>query len=209
LVIPEGVRAWLERVGEERAVRAGETLFQVGQEGRSLFLVREGLLNISRVLDEDRREILGWIQPGEVMGELEFLDGGSRSIAAEALEDSTVIEVTEDALASLERDNPVLSLELMDALARMLSDRLRRVNELHKREILRGIEISGAQVLDIHSILRETFHVEVTLVGGEQFTGSIVLMSRSFGGYQITVLEGDGSLICIPYDSVGTIRAVS
>jgi CRP-like cAMP-binding protein len=208
LVVPEGARALLERFGKERKVRAGELLFRLGQEGRTLFLVREGLLSVSRSLDEDRKEILGWAQPGEIVGELEFLAGGSRSTTAEALRDSTVVEVGEEVLASLEREAPSQWLELLDVIARMLSDRLRRVNDTHKREILHGIEMSGARALDLRHILRDGFHVEVTLVGGESFAGSIVLISRSQEGYQMALLEDGGELVCIPYGSMANIRAL-
>ena len=201
------VREFLERVGQERSVRAGEILFRSGEEGRSLFLVQEGSIHVYRTLEEDRREILGWIQEGEILGELEFLVGGARSMTAEAMEDCLVLEIPDEVLPRAEVDLPIIAFELVNAVAKRLAERLRLINDLHKREILRGIESSGAQILDLHYILRDTFRVEISLTGGERFAGSIVLLTRSFGGYQITILDQEGDLVCVPYDSISSIRA--
>jgi len=205
--VSKGVREFLERVGQERSLGAGEILFHAGQDGRSLFLVRRGSLSVYRALEEERKEILGWIQEGEILGVVEFLEGGTRSFTAEATVDSAVVEFGREALEGLERENPAMSFELVNAVAITLSQRLRLTNDLHKREILRGIGSSGALLLDLHYILRDTFQVEVCLVGGERFAGSIVLMTRSFGGFQITIVDSEGHLTCIPYESVASIQA--
>jgi CRP-like cAMP-binding protein len=201
------VRLWLERTGKTRSLRAGEILFEAGEEGNSLYLLQDGAVTIYRYLEENRKEVVGWIRPGEILGELEFLDGGKRSISAEASKDTRALEVSRDTLDDLEREDPALYLEFLSISAALLSERLRMTNDLCKREILRGIDNSGAQVLGLSDVLKDTFEIEVALVGGEQFEGHIVLTTKSEGGYQVTLLESDGHLVCIPYDCISNIRA--
>jgi CRP-like cAMP-binding protein len=138
---------------------------------------------------------------------LEFLDGGARTIWAEALGDARVRVVSREALQRLEEEQPGSSFAMFDLIARLLSKRLRLTNDLYKREILRGIESSGAQVLDLQYVLRDAVRIEVALKGGERFTGRIVLMAHSYGTYQMTILDDEGGLVCIPYGSVSTITA--
>lgn len=206
--LPKTVRELLEGVGKERGVKAGEILFQEGERGNSLFLVRSGSLNVYRDLDADRKEFLAVVHAGEVVGELEFLDGGPRSLSVAALEDTRVLEIDRSALEHVEGCSPSVAFDLYSLIARLLSERARVTNEQYKREIIRGIESSGTQILDLHYILRDTFHVEICLTGGEIFTGRVVLMTRSHGGYQITIMDKDGHLIWIPYGSVACIRAL-
>jgi CRP-like cAMP-binding protein len=206
--LPKTVSQFLEKVGRERALKAGESLFQEGEPGNSLFVVRSGSLNVYRELDAHRREFLAVIHAGEVVGELEFLDGGPRSLSVAALEDTKVLELDRSALERIEGGNPSVAFDLYSLMARLLSERARATNEQYKREIIRGIETSGTQILDLHYILRDTFHVEICLTGGEVFVGRVVLMTRSHGGYQITIMDKDGYLIWIPYGSVACIRAL-
>lgn len=203
------MRELLEGVGKERRLRAGEILFQEGEHGNSLFVVCSGSLNVYRDLDADRKESLAVVHAGEVVGELEFLDGGPRSLSVAALEDTRVLEADRGALEHVEGGTPSVAFDLYSLIARLLSERARVTNEQYKREIIRGIESSGTQILDLHYILRDTFLVEICLTGGEVFAGRVVLMSRSHGGYQITIMDQDGHLIWIPYSSIACIRALA
>lgn len=203
------MRTLLEGVGKERRLRAGEILFQEGEHGNSLFVVCSGSLNVYRDLDADRKESLAVVHAGEVVGELEFLDGGPRSLSVAALEDTRVLEADRGALEHVEGGTPSVAFDLYSLIARLLSERARVTNEQYKREIIRGIESSGTQILDLHYILRDTFLAEICLTGGEVFAGRVVLMTRSHGGYQITIMDQDGHLIWIPYSSISCIRALA
>jgi CRP-like cAMP-binding protein len=205
--IPESIQGFLERVGKERSIKTGEILFRTGEGAGTMHWVRSGAMGLYRDLDEERREIVGWIQPGEILGELEFLDGGQVSLTAVALEDTQLLEIGRDVLDPIEQDHPGLAFDLYSWMARLLSERLRLDNDLLKREILRGIESSGSQLLDLHYIIRDTFQVKVSLTGGETFEGKIMLMSRSQAGYYITILDNNGDFVYIPYDSVACIKA--
>ncbi len=205
--IPASIRGLLERAGKERTLKAGELLFRTGGEGGTMHWVRSGAMGLYRDVDEDRREIVGWIQPGEILGELEFLDGGPVSLTAVALEDTKLLEIGRDLLDSIEHDQPGFAFDLYSWMARLLSERLRTSNDLLKREIVRGIASSGSQLLDLHYILRDTFHVQVSLTGGQLFEGKIILMSKSLPGYYVIILDNKGDLIYIPYDSIACIKS--
>ncbi len=92
-----------------REVPAGTRLLTHGEPGRELFLVLDGVLVV-----EVAGERLGEVGPGAVLGERAILEGGLRT--------SDVTAVTPVRVAVARADE-------IDA------DRLRRLSELHRREI--------------------------------------------------------------------------
>jgi CRP-like cAMP-binding protein len=203
----QDVQAFLVQAGQEQRLEAGEVLYRAGQEDGALYLLCSGTLRAYRFMEEDRREVLGWIRPGEILGELEFLDGGPRTIWVEAMEAARVFKVDREIFGRLADEDPGRHFSLVNTIARALSERLRMTNELCKREILRGMESSGAHVMDLQYVMRDAIQLEVALRNGERIAGRIVLMARSHGTYQITILEDGGDLVCIPYASVAGITA--
>lgn len=81
-------------------VKANARIIRKGEEGRSLFIIREGAF---RVLIDDgsgEREVAR-LQPGDYVGEASLLTGAVRNATIEALTDAAVYEVDKDAIAPL------------------------------------------------------------------------------------------------------------
>ncbi len=81
-----------------RVFKAGEILFQEGESGDKLFLVKEGLVRIYTGGRENGQEtsvlIIG--KPGDLFGELALVDGEPRSASAKAVEDTVVYTMARD-----------------------------------------------------------------------------------------------------------------
>ncbi len=205
--IPPAVRSFLEKMGRKRSLQQGEVLYKQGDEGEALYLVLSGSVMAYRDLDADREMVLDWVQPGEMLGELEFIHGGPRVWSARAWQDAEVVEISREGLQEKTAGEDIIILEFLICVAKILSQRLRACDELYKSEILKGLEDSGANILDLRYLLRGAFQFEVCLTGGETIEGRIVLMTRASGGYQLNVLEESGDLVCIPFESISSIRA--
>ena len=116
---------WLLQTAEERGLAQGEVLIQAGEPSATLHLVVQGLF---AVLDEDTGARLAILGPGDLMGELSFLEGTAPTESVHALEDSTVLELSPAVLRERADEEPAFSTRLYRALAQVLAGRLREAN---------------------------------------------------------------------------------
>src|SRR6516165_9508310 len=61
---------------------AGKLLFQYGDPGESLYIVRSGAVEIFSKNDTGERIVLETAGPGDFFGEISLLDGGPRTASA-------------------------------------------------------------------------------------------------------------------------------
>jgi CRP/FNR family transcriptional regulator, anaerobic regulatory protein len=101
---------------DERLFRAGETVVAAGDPALSIYRLRTGWLCRSRLLADDRRQILGLILPGDVFGASALLDSRI-SETVECLTDATVNLVPRGRLETLAAREPAVALCLMAVLA--------------------------------------------------------------------------------------------
>ena len=101
-----------------RSLTAGETVIHEGDEGRSMFVVLRGRLEVLSAV-EGRAGILATLWPGDPIGEMSLLTGQKRSATVRAGVHSGVLEIDHDTVSALFRDNPAL----MEALAQTVQER--------------------------------------------------------------------------------------
>ncbi|MSP50268.1 MAG: cyclic nucleotide-binding domain-containing protein [Alphaproteobacteria bacterium] len=77
-----------------RYVALGTEIFQEGQTGRRAFLVEEGRVQLDRMVD-GRRSPFAQIGPGGIFGEMAVIDGGPRTATATAVEDTTLVVISD------------------------------------------------------------------------------------------------------------------
>ena len=116
--------ARLLRAMEPCTAAEGDLVFQKGSPSRSLLLVEEGLLEVfDQALGED--VVLASIGPGEVVGEVGFIDGQTRTNNVRARGDCRLRRLTRERLLDLVKDDPQLFAKLTIALARLVAQRFR------------------------------------------------------------------------------------
>lgn len=76
-----------------RKLKKGEILFAEGENSRSMYYLKSGMIRIFKKKGESAIEI-GTVRSGEVLGELAFLDGNPRSASGEALTDCELMEIS-------------------------------------------------------------------------------------------------------------------
>jgi thioredoxin reductase (NADPH) len=101
--------------GRERAVRAGEVLFDQGQRDISFFVVVEGAIEVVHPKG-DGEALITVHEPGEFTGEIHLLSGRPGLVRGRARGDTRVIEVAPDRLRTLIETDAELSELLMRAL---------------------------------------------------------------------------------------------
>jgi len=117
--------AALEQCMEKRSCKAGDTIFQHGDTGDELFMIRKGAVRIVLPISEKQSHHLGTFSRGSFFGEMAFLDGGTRSADAVAFSDTELYVLSRKTFDALAEEHKKLALGLMEGLASVLSSRLR------------------------------------------------------------------------------------
>src|SRR3979409_254305 len=97
----EDDRVALAKVVDELQVPADHTLFQAGDPGDSLFIVRLGEIELFIKKTAGQRIVLTTATEGDMFGELAMLDSGARTATALALTDSELLVLDRDDLILL------------------------------------------------------------------------------------------------------------
>lgn len=113
----------------ERVYATGEVIFSESEPGLGLYVVFKGEVEIGR-LGQDNKGQLAQLGPGEVFGEVSFLDGGSRSTTVTAGVKTELIGFYRTELMDLLQRKPVLASKILLALARQISLRMRAMLQM-------------------------------------------------------------------------------
>jgi len=122
----------LRRVAAERTYAAGQEIFKEGDDGDGVYVVRDGLVEISGLVDQKVRLVLSQIGPGDMFGEMAVIDYKPRSACAVAKADTKVYFIPRAEMLALVARSPALAM----ALLREVSQRLREFNQQYIREAL-------------------------------------------------------------------------
>jgi CRP/FNR family transcriptional regulator, cyclic AMP receptor protein len=115
--------------GEER-FREGSTIFREGEKGDKLYIVLDGRVRISKFIPGVGEEALTVLDRGEFFGEMALIDDAARSADAKAHEgDVTVLSIDRATLNEILSMDPHASLQFLNLLCRMISRRLREIND--------------------------------------------------------------------------------
>jgi CRP-like cAMP-binding protein len=107
---------------------AGMPILRRGEEGGDLFIVERGIF---KVYEETGGEdfVLALLNPGDVFGELSFLDGSPRSASVRSVSDGALLRLSRAEFPKLVLKNPYTATRLLFSLASIVSARLRKADE--------------------------------------------------------------------------------
>ena len=112
-----------------RPFKASEVVIQRGVEDQSLYLVAAGSLEVGvTYVDGISVNPLATIGTGSVIGEQSFFDGQPRSANVWAVSDGELLCLTRERFNKLAEAQPKLTHDLLFALGRVLSLRLRNTS---------------------------------------------------------------------------------
>ena len=128
---------------ETQHFNKGETVFAAGDAGDSVYIVREGNVQVYIENYEGHKIILRENLKGDVFGDISLLDGGPRTATAVAVEDTETLSVDRDSLLALITKYPHAGLDLLTVMGR----RLRATNELLRTQVSRNVNEEIEDVL--------------------------------------------------------------
>jgi CRP-like cAMP-binding protein len=109
----------LADAAQERTYLPGRTVVEKGAPGNSFYVVVDGT---AKVMLGDSNRVLARIGRGDFFGELSLLDGGPRTASVMAETPLTVIKIWRSDFRALIKEEPDVSLKMMQELARRLRE---------------------------------------------------------------------------------------
>ncbi len=113
--------SWLARTGARRKIRAGDTLIYEGRRIEAIYILLTGHVTVHI----QGLGLVAEMGPGEVMGEVSFLDSAPPSATVKAIEDCLVLEVALDDLRRKLGSDDGFGHRFYKALAIFLANRMR------------------------------------------------------------------------------------
>ena len=99
-----------------REFAPGETVFRQGEPGHTLVGLIEGQIRISVTSASGQELNLNLIEPGEIVGEIAFIDGGERTATGTAVVPSRCITIARKPFFALMDRRPQISRHLLSLL---------------------------------------------------------------------------------------------
>ena len=118
-----------------RTFLAGERIFSAGDRGDALYVIRSGKVRLELTTNEGESLLLDEVDPGEVLGEISFLDAGPRTASAIAELDSELLEFERGQLLAFVQSHPHAALDLLGVMA----NRIRSSDQLLRARVSRNL----------------------------------------------------------------------
>jgi len=124
-------------VAEEEKFDANEVVFEEGDSGDKMYIIKEGTVDITLSLG-DNAKVLDKLEVGGCFGEMAIIDDHPRSATAKAGKDGATLLAFKGSVLSAK--NQLVALKLYRNLASMLAERMRDANDTLQQvtKFLRG-----------------------------------------------------------------------
>lgn len=132
--LSEAERAALAERMELLPYEPGRNIFEYGDPGHALYIVRSGEVEIYVKNDQGEKIVLEVSKPGDVFGEVSLLDNGSRTAWVTAIDEVEVLRLDREHFEDYVRQYTPAALNLLSVIAR----RLRKSDELIRRTATRN-----------------------------------------------------------------------
>lgn len=132
-VLAEELQA-LEQTAELRAFKAGSAIFKEGDAGDGIYVIVEGIVQISALVNDKERRALSRLGPTDFFGEMAVLDNEPRSATALAETEVKVYFIPRTELLEMLGRSPQLAVSLV----REFSLRMRDFNRQYISEVLQA-----------------------------------------------------------------------
>ena len=126
---------------EERRFETGSTVVAEGEQGRSMFIVHSGKLEVTRRADPGRVLHMADLEPGDFFGEMTLIEMQNRSATVTAESPTVLYELTAQKLYKYYKSDVYGYVIVMQNINRELCRRLRRAdNRFAELETLHASE---------------------------------------------------------------------
>ena len=186
-LLNEDDRLALAEVVDELDVAAGDTLFQAGDPGDSLFIIKSGQIELFIKDTVGQKIVLTTAESGDMFGELAMLDSGPRTATALALTDSEVLILDRGDLILLFQRKPEAALHMLAALSGLT----RKADELLRTRVSRNVN----EEIEVHSTTLQKVADWIAW-----FSGSMLFLMLNGGWFVIWIVLNTFLLGAVAFD---------
>ena len=108
--------------------KAGELIFSEGEEGRHMFIIKSGIVELKA-----GNLVIGTFVAGDIIGEMALVDQERRSATAKALTDCELATVDNPRFQAMILEMPEFAVEVMRTMSARLRHMNRETNVVHRR----------------------------------------------------------------------------
>lgn len=144
----------LSRITSMRQLNKNEPIYFANDPSTSIFFLKTGRVKIVKYSSDGKENILTLINPGEIFGEMAFLDEKERTDFAVTVEPALICAINKDDLGEFINKTPSLNIKLTKLIGLKLKSFSERIEDLVFKDanqrvisfILRMIDKNGKNV---------------------------------------------------------------
>jgi uncharacterized membrane protein len=142
-------RAALAANLEEIQFEKGQMIFQYGEPGESLYIVRSGEAEVFIKDNTGNRMVLEVLSPGKYFGEVSLLDKGSRTASVLATENLEAFRLKRDKLEAFILKNPTAAVDILTVMGKRLRKDVEMLRHSASRNVNEELEDTRTIVMKI------------------------------------------------------------
>ncbi|MES2643533.1 MAG: Crp/Fnr family transcriptional regulator [Myxococcota bacterium] len=150
--LPERELEALDQMSENIEVRRRQLIWEPGTPAATIYLVRTGIVKLSKVSDEGRELTLHFFTRDNLFGELAVISEQPHDTVAEAYEDCLLLGIGKDDFNRLLMRTPMLAMRMM----RLVGERRQRLENRVENLLFRS---AHARLASLFIELAQTFGV--------------------------------------------------
>ena len=191
----------------EKRYKKKEMIFLPGQQGDKVYLLKSGVVKISKYSDDGKEIILGMVNPGEIFGEMAIIEKAPREHVAEAVMDSYVCIVDREHFMRYLQRNPEMSFRITKIIGLKFKRLGQKIEELVFRNVFQRLALLLLQLKEAYGYSKNDktyLYVKLThydiasLIGSTRETTTACLNDFrregliEFDGRKIVILNEEG-----------------
>jgi len=122
----------------ERSFEAGESIFEEGDDGGTIYIVQSGEVELTRTGGVERRTVAR-LGPGEFFGEMSVVLGEPRTASAVAVKSARLLALDGEILEAMCVERPEIAIRIISRLSSRLKESERRLAALGVDDLLRPV----------------------------------------------------------------------
>jgi CRP-like cAMP-binding protein len=119
----------IDQIAEDIHFKSGEIVFRQGTEGRELYIIKMGEVEVIKEGGDGSQQLLTVLEAGTFFGEMSIVTEEMRSATIRALGECQLLKLQKNTIDRLADTNSKIILKIYKELLRILSERLRLTNE--------------------------------------------------------------------------------
>jgi len=133
----------MDRITRMQEVKKRQPIYLPGDPANTVYLLKKGRVKISSTAPSGKEVTFDILEPGEIFGELEVLEGSPRETLAETLDDALICAIRREDFDRYLRQHPDMTLKL----TKLIGLRLRKIHNRVEDLVFRAVPARLAHLL--------------------------------------------------------------